>query len=165
MIAKNIMYIAVATLAIFCLIHFFNLDAFISIAIACSVAMIYLLARLRSWQLIGKYLLHTAIVVVILFAVAMISYFIGSLLFPAYWADVLNGDLGWNFMVLGFLPLSELIWWTLIMSSAYVRISEPPGRIRKKPGPKPKVVSGVKKSNHDSKSTSSVKKRKKRHSS
>jgi len=136
--------LGVFALLIIALFYLLNIDIAVSIFIACGVSIIYTLVRLRNLELIKKYLLRAVIVVAVLLGLAVVSYWVGSLIFPEYWSDVLGAGLGWNMVILGFMPLSELIYWTLIMSAVYIELGEPPGKV-KKPGREKKLRSNAKK--------------------
>jgi hypothetical protein len=125
-----LIYIAmlvVGSVVILMLVELAELSIMSAVIILIGLFIVYALVRLRSPKLMREYLWHAFLVVIVMMAIAAISYGVWHIVFPNYWPDVLI-EVGWSTMVLGFIPLSELIYWTLILGAVEIGFGEPPGR-------------------------------------
>ncbi|MCL2451987.1 hypothetical protein FWD20_03965 [Candidatus Saccharibacteria bacterium] len=120
---------------IYSIMRILNLDVWLSTTLVIVLLVALTIIRLRKWQLIKTYLGHALIVVLIMLAIGSISYFIWWLIYPNFWPDVLILDVNWNITILGFMPLSELIYWTIILGAVELELGDQPGRkiVKKKP--------------------------------
>ena len=128
MLAHFVFLVFVGGGIIYCLTHFVGIDIMLAISAACIVAVLGVIIRIRDWSLIKKYLWHALIVVAIMLGLAVISYGLWWLFYPNFWSDVLIFDASWNIIILGFIPLSELLYWTLMLGAVEIELGEPPGR-------------------------------------
>jgi hypothetical protein len=108
---------------------FFGIDVIVTIAVLIGFLAISSLVQLRNKTLLKKYLKHMVMVTAIMLGIAVVAYWIGHLLFPDYWGEVLTMNAQWNIMILGFMPLSELRYWTIILGGLYFEFGEPPGKM------------------------------------
>jgi hypothetical protein len=126
-----VIVLMVGAAIMFAVMKLTGLDVMLTTVIVAGLFTIGVFVWLRSWKLIREYLWHAFLVVVTMLAIGAVSYGLWHMIFPSYWHDVLIAT-NWNVMVLGFMPLSELIYWTLILGAAEIGFGEPPGRKIKK---------------------------------
>jgi hypothetical protein len=128
LIVNYFMMLAIGCCIIYFLMYICKLDVWISISSVFFILVLFVMLRLKKWELIRIYISHALIVTGIMLMIGLVSYFLWWLAFPSYWPDVLILNASWNVTILGFMPLSELIYWTLILGAVELELGEQPGK-------------------------------------
>ena|GEM_PF-3270768 len=109
----------IMTLLFFLIVNTTHTPPFVAFTIVCTIiTLAVLITLLFSWRRMKhvKQFATRALAVTLFAAIVcgVIPYFLASIIWPGYWETTLIVDLGINPIIFGFMPLTELIYWTLM---------------------------------------------------